>query len=74
MTFQAYFTEVQTLITTEINLPFDCLFSKEWQEKYSPEFQMLHKDSITPAEAVKIHFADIESQSLKNKRNKTLMY
>lgn len=73
MTFQEYFTECQTLITKEIDLPFDCPFSDNWLNKYNAEFSMYQYNGLTPAEAVKLHFADIESRSLKEKKRKTLM-
>jgi hypothetical protein len=73
MTFQDYFTECKYLITKEIDLPFDCLFSEEWVDKYTPEFSKYHNDNLNPYEAVKAHFADIERAYLNSKRNKTLI-
>lgn len=73
MTFQQYFTECQTLITKEIDLPFDKPYSQPWIDKFTPEFEAYHGNNLTPDEAVKVHFADIESRSLKEKKRKTLM-
>lgn len=73
MTFQEYFTNCQILITKEIDLPFDKPYSQAWIDKFAPEFEAYHVNNLTPDEAVKVHFADIESKSLKEKKRKTLM-
>ena len=71
MTFPAHFQQCQTLITKEINLPFDAPFPQEWTYKYSAEFEMLYKDGLTPYKSVKVHFADIDSRALQLKKVKT---
>ena len=73
MTFQDYFTECQTLITKEINLPFDCPFSDDWINKYNGEFSMLQYYGLTPEEAVRMHFDDIDRRALIMKKSETLM-
>ena len=73
MTFQKYFTECQTIITKEINLPFDCPFSDDWLNKYNAEFSMLQYYGLTPEEAVRMHFDDIDRRALIMKKRKTLM-
>ena len=72
MTFQEYFTQCQTLITQEINLPFDCLFSDDWIDKYTNEFETWHYYEITPEEAVKMHFDKIDRIDLMVKKSKTV--
>lgn len=73
MTFNDFFAEVKTLITEQIDLPFDCLFNQEWQNKYIPEFEMYFQYNLSPEEAVNAHFADIDDNVKRLKRNRTLM-
>lgn len=71
MPFETYFQQVQATITKEINLPFDAPFTDKWIDKYNDEFERLYNEGLTPEQAVRIHFADIDSKALKLKRVKT---
>lgn len=64
MNFHEYFQACQTLITKEIDLPFDCPFPDEWLNKYNAEFSMFQYYGVTPDRAVKMHFESIDRVDL----------
>ena len=64
MTFPEYFQECQTLITKEIDLPFDCPFPQTWIDKNTADFQVLYNIGITPEKSVSVHFWDINQRGL----------
>ena len=71
MTFPEYFQEVQTLITKEIDLPFDCLFTDEWLNANNAEFSMFQYYGVTSERAVKMHFERIDRVALLMKGRKS---
>ena len=59
MTFPEYFQACQSLITKEIDLPFDCPFTDDWLNAHNAEFSMFEYAGLTPEKAVKMHFERI---------------
>ena len=73
MTFETYFQQCRWLIKKEIDLPFDCPLSDAWLNRYNAEFSMLQYYGLTPQQAVRIHFEDIDRRALIMEKRKTLI-
>ena len=63
MTFPEYFQEVQTLITKEIDLPFDCPFPDGWLNANNAKFSMFQYYGVTPERAVQMHLWNINQRA-----------